>query len=123
MYRSIVELINMKKLYFFISIGVSLLLPLNALGQMGARMPPIDYDEGSFSNPSDWWLTLLWAIILFAGPALIAKNKDGDDAGIEYWKWWFITLVGSFTILLFFKTPLASLLSSIAILIYGINRK
>ena len=113
----------MRHLHLNIYCGAVLSMPLNVFGQMGARMPPVDYDEGSFRNPSDWWLTFIWAIVLFVGPILVAKRKDGDDAGIEYWKWWFITLVGSFIILLFFKTPLASLLSSIAILIYAVNRK
>lgn len=88
MYKSIIELINMR--YLNLSVSAALLLPLSAFGQLGARMPPVDYDEGAFRNPSDWWWSALIIVNFFIAPYLITrKGVDSDGGG--YIKW-FLTL-------------------------------
>jgi len=82
--------------YLTLSVGAVLLLPLSVFAQMGARMPPIDYDEGAFRNPSDWWWTVLIIANLIIAPYLITR-KDLDFGGVAYFKW-FIALFITFVI-------------------------
>jgi hypothetical protein len=85
--------------YLNLSIGAVLLLPLSVFSQMGARMPPIDYDEGAFRNPADWWWTVLIIVNFFIAPYLITrKGVDSDGGG--YIKWFLALFIAYFISLL-----------------------
>jgi len=98
-------------------------LPLLVYGQMGMRMPAPDYDEGTFKDPFDFWVVLILSVLMFVGPALIAKSETGDGAGITYWKWWFITATGSFLMMSLSEIPLVVLITALIILSYGVLRE
>jgi hypothetical protein len=72
--------------YLNLSVGAVLLLPLSVFGQLGARISPIDYDEGAFRNPSDWWWTFLIIVNFFISPYLITRKSVDSDGG-GYIKW------------------------------------
>ncbi len=90
------------------------------MAQMGARMPPPDYDSGTWRNASDGWMALVLALVQFGGPFIIARNAEGDGGGILYWKWWFITVLITVLMLSFTKSLGVGLITAVAVIAYGI---
>jgi hypothetical protein len=62
------------------------------------------------------------AIVLFVGPFIIAKNLDGDEAGMAYWKWWFICVLISFAAISLTKSIGIGLVCSILTILYGVTK-
>jgi len=81
---------------------LSLVLMLNvedAIAQMGMRMPPPDYDEGTFNNPTDFWLAFAIALVIFIGPTLISKDRFESGHQLIYWKWVITSMIISSALL------------------------
>ena len=88
--------------------------------QMAFRPPLQDYDEGTFRNPTDFWVILCLCVVVFVGPGIIANKYRGDESDITYWKYFIFTLAASFAALLFSHSTQLSLFIGICVIGYGL---
>lgn len=108
----------MKSFWVFLFL---VLLNSNSFAQLGAAHIPYDYpDEGGFKNASDFWISLISCLVIFGGPAIIAKDRSGDESGMVYWKWLLINMTASSIAIVLFKDTFAVLVVSIAVIGYAL---
>ena len=94
-----------------------LLLSISSSFAQNTRLD-LDYDEGGFKNPADFWITLCISLIHFIAPAIIS-SKTGEF----YWKWWFVFFGGfAFSVVFLPKSTTYFLLVYVAITIYGLSK-
>ena len=91
-----------------------------AAAQMAYKPPIQDYDEGTFRNPTDFWVSLCLCVVVLVGPGIIANKYRGDEAGITYWKYFIFSLAASFIALLFSQSTELSLFIGICVIGYGL---